>query len=97
MISKAEVISKANNGNVKESPKSNQSTEKSRTTKITVKVSALWHFVADYLEMLNSSCAVCDEEFLSRFNKLMEYVYGKIDISNVKNILDEYVVYEVEV
>lgn len=36
----------------------NQSVEKA-----IVKVSAMWHFVADYLEMLKFTGAICDEVF----------------------------------
>lgn len=98
MVGKAEVIPKANNGDDEKSKKSNQSsTERNRTTKTTVKINVMWHFVADYLEMLNSTGAIFDEEFASRFNSLVDYVNSKIYIIDVKNVLDEYVVYEVEV
>ena len=46
--------------------------------------------------MLNSTGAVFDEEFARRFKSLLDYVNGKIDFSNFKNVLDEYVVFEVE-
>lgn len=62
-----------------------------------VKVSSMWYFVAEYLEMLNSIGAIFDKEFVSRFNGLLDYVYGKINLPVAENIVDEYVVYEVEV
>lgn len=97
MIKKTEIISKANNGSVEKSPKSNpSSTDKRRVNTTTVKVSVMWLFISDYLEMLNSTGAVFDEEFARRFKSLLDYVNGKIDFSNFKNVLDEYVVFEVE-
>ena len=64
--------------------------------KTTVKVSALWYFVEWYLEMLSYTGAKMDEEFSRYFNQLYDYVHGKIKTCGL-NILDEYVVYEIEV
>lgn len=65
-------------------------------SKISVKVSAMWHFVAWYLEMLDFIGATTDEEFCRRLKSLLDYVYGKIDIPQTQNIIGEYVVYELE-
>lgn len=65
-------------------------------SKNTVKVSALWHFIADYLEMLQNTGAVFDENFMRYFKQLMDYVYGKIKVPEAKDIVSEYVVYEIE-
>lgn len=76
----------------------NQTTEKTISDKVsTVKVSALWYFVEWYLEFLQSTGAKYDEEFSRYFKQLYDYVCSKIAVPQAKNILDEYVVYEVEI
>lgn len=68
--------------------------KKQNSAKNTVNVSALWHFVADYLEMLRFTGAVIDVVFSDYLKQLLDYVYSKIKIPESKDIIDEYVVYE---
>lgn len=71
-----------------------ETTKKVHTT--TVKVSALWHFVAWYLEMINFTGAIYDDEFSSIYKQLLKCVYDKIKIPEAKDVLSEYVAYEIE-
>ena len=61
-----------------------------------VKVSALWHFVAWYLEMISFTGAIYDDKFNTIYKQLLKCVYEKIKIPEAKDILSEYVVYETE-
>ena len=75
----------------------NQTTEKTvLAKKVTAKVSALWYFVEWYLSMLTFTGAIVDDDFSRYFNQLYDYVRSKITDPQAKHILDEYVVYEVE-
>lgn len=75
----------------------NSQTPAADNRKTIVKVSALWHFVEWYLSMLTFTGARNDEEFCRYFKQLFDYVHSKIAVPQAKNILDEYVVYEVEI
>lgn len=99
MINNAKISPKANNGNVKKTQKFNQSsTEKNSSSKTTVKVNAMWYFVAEYLEMLKYVGAKYDEVFCRRLKSLLDYVYGKNELpTEFGDIVGEYVVYEAEV
>lgn len=66
------------------------------TSKNTVKVSAMWHFVAWYLDMLQSTGAIKDEDFAHYYKQLEECVDRKLNLPLENNILNEYVVYELE-
>lgn len=84
------------NNKTSKKSKSNQQTS-NIMHKTTVKVSAMWHFVAYYLELVEFVSAVDDEEFSRRFHGLLDYVYGKIGLpTDAGDIVGEYVVYELE-
>lgn len=85
--------------------KNNKTSEKSKNNeqtsnvvnKTTVKVSAMWYFIAYYLELMEFVSAADDEEFSRRFHGLLDYVYGKIGLpTDAGDIVGEYVVYELE-
>lgn len=84
--------------NNKTSKKSKNNEQTSNVVhKTTVKVSAMWHFVAYYLDLIEFVSAVNDEEFFRRFHDLRNYVYGKIGLpTDAGDIVGEYVVYELE-
>ena len=70
---------------------------KNDVNNITVKVAAMGHFVAYYLDLIEFVSAVDDEEFSRRFHDLRNYVYGKIGLpTDAGDIVGEYVVYEIE-
>lgn len=60
-----------------------------------VKVNVMWYFISDYLDLLNNTGAVCDEDFMRYFKQLVDYVYSKLNIPNYSDILEQYVVFEV--
>ena len=83
--------------NYDKTPSANKNKDKSNQSVTTVKVSALWHFVAYYLDLIEFVSAVNDEEFFRRFHDLRNYVYGKIGLpTDAGDIVGEYVVYELE-
>ena len=83
--------------NYDKTPSATKNDDKSNHSIITVKVSAMWHFVAYYLDLIEFVSAVDDEEFFRRFHDLRNYVYGKIGLpKDAGDIVGEYVVYELE-
>ena len=74
----------------------NKTKTEQNISKTTVNVSALWYFVEWYLSMLAFTGAIVDDEFSRYFKQLYDYVHSKIAVPQAKNILNEYVVYEVE-
>ncbi len=77
-----------------EKNKTAQSNEKS-TPNVCIKINSMLEFAYMYLEMLRNVGIKCDKEFYRRYENLMEYVYGKIELPECE-ILDEYHVYEVK-
>lgn len=83
--------------NYDKTPSAPKNDDKSNHSIITVKVSAMWYFIAYYLELMEFVSAADDEEFSCRFHGLLDYVYGKIGLpTDAGDIVGEYVVYELE-
>ncbi len=83
--------------NYDKTPSTTENDNKSNQAVTAVKVSAMWCFIANCLEMFNFTGAVYDEEFSRKLNGLQEYVNGKIGYSSEYDIVGEYVVYELKV
>ncbi len=83
--------------NYDKTPSATKNDDKSNHSIITVKVSAMWCFISNCLEMFNFTGAVYDEEFSRKLNGLQEYVNGKIGCPSEYDIVGEYVVYELKV
>ena len=79
-----------------EKPKDNEKKQPKESTgkNVCIKINSMLEFAYMYLEMLRNVGIKCDKEFYRRYENLMEYVYGKIELPECE-ILDEYHVYEV--
>ncbi len=58
-----------------------------------IKVDTLWYFISEYLDMINYTCAKCDEEFLYYYDQLVNYVNSKIGLSKDNEVIDFYLIY----